>query len=369
MADGKKTAMQEDMKLSVIPPPEKSARSVWPPAIVAILLVWVFYFFTKTGVGLIIADGWQYIDQRAVVMAFGIALSLLIVVILEAAWNWPVWAKIILIVVLACVVAIPYAAFNWLLLFYLEGDLDQWLLTMMASWGQSAHLYLAITVVIVATQYSTSLLAREERMHAMETAARTLELRALRYQVNPHFLFNVLNSVAALVSDDERDRAQTMLANLAAYYRTSLTLDPMADVTLKEEIAAQLLYIEIERVRFPDRLAVEINIPSELETVLVPSLILQPIVENSVKHSVATSSGQVLLAISAKAEGDNLQIIISDRVSDSESRDRSQSSGTSTGLRNVRARLNSRFGEAASVNSTPTATGYETTLVFPVEQP
>ena len=369
MAEEETGAMDDDMRFGLIPPPERMKRSVWPPAIIAILLVWGFYFVTKTGIGLIIADGWRYLDQRFVVMAFGIALSLLIVVIMEKTWNWPVWAKIILIIVLSCVMAVPYAAFNWLLLFYLEGDLDQWLLTMLASWSQSAHWFLSITMVIVAAQYATSLLAREERMNAMESAARTMELRALRYQVNPHFLFNVLNSVAALVSDDERDRAQTMLRNLAAYYRNSLTVDPLADVSLSEEIAAQQLYIDIERVRFPDRLEVAIEIPAELRDVKVPSLILQPIVENSVKHSVASSSSTVTLSIIARRVGGSLELIVRDVLADGDTRKRPASAGTNTGLRNVRARLRSRFGDDASVRAAPTDNGHETVIAFPVEVP
>ena len=369
MADEGMGAMDDEMKFGLIPPPERMKRSVWPPAIIAILLVWGFYFVTKTGVGLILTNGWQYLDQRFVVMAFGIALSLLIVVLMEKTWNWPVWAKIILIIVLSCVIAIPYAAFNWVLMFYLEGDLDQWLLTMGATWSQSSHWFLSITMVIVAAQYATSLLAREERMNAMESAARTMELRALRYQVNPHFLFNVLNSVAALVSDDERERAQTMLSNLAAYYRNSLTVTPLADVSLSDEIAAQQLYINIEKVRFPDRLVVAIDVPAELADVQVPSLILQPIVENSVKHSVASSSSTVTLSIIARRKDDALELSVRDVLADSDVRKQPASAGTNTGLRNVRARLRSRFGDDASVRATPTANGHETVIVFPVEFP
>lgn len=369
MADEGRSAMDDEMKFGLIPPPERMKRSVWPPAMIAILLVWGFYFVTKTAIGLVLTDGWRYLDQRFVVMAFGIALSLLIVVIMEKTWHWPVWAKIILIVVLSCVIAVPYAAFNWLLLVYLEGDLDQWLLTMLASWSQSAHWFLSITMVIVAAQYATSLLSREERMNAMESAARTMELRALRYQVNPHFLFNVLNSVAALVSDNERERAQTMLSNLAAYYRNSLTIDPLADISLSEEIAAQQLYINIEKVRFPDRLEVAIDIPAELKDLRVPSLILQPIVENSVKHSVASSSSTVTLSIIARKEEGSLALTVRDVLDEGDARKRAASAGTNTGLRNVRARLRSRFGDDASVRATPTGTGHETVITFPVQFP
>src|SRR4029453_1239066 len=127
----------------------------------------------------------------------------------------------------------------------------------------------------------------ELRLAEAETAATAAQVRALRYQVNPHFLFNTLNSLSALVMSGRSDRAEEMLMALSTFFRTSLSMDPSADVSLAEEIALQRLYLEIEKVRFPDRLDVNIDIPEQLEQARVPALILQPLVENALKYGVA----------------------------------------------------------------------------------
>ena len=103
------------------------------------------------------------------------------------------------------------------------------------------------------------------RLAEAETAAHAAQVRALRYQVNPHFLFNTLNSLSSLVMSGRSDRAEEMLMALSTFFRTSLSIDPSADVSLAEEIGLQRLYLDIEKVRFPDRLEVEIDIPEELE--------------------------------------------------------------------------------------------------------
>ena len=114
----------------------------------------------------------------------------------------------------------------------------------------------------------------ETRAATAETAAHAAQVRALRYQVNPHFLFNTLNSLSSLVMSGRADRAENMLMALSTFFRTSLSIDPSADVSLSEEIALQRLYLDIEKVRFPDRLHVTIDIPPDLAEARVPALIL-----------------------------------------------------------------------------------------------
>ena len=102
----------------------------------------------------------------------------------------------------------------------------------------------------------------QRRLADAESAAQAAQVRALRYQVNPHFLFNTLNSLSSLVMTGRTDRAEAMLLALSTFFRTSLSLDPTADVSLAEEIDLQRLYLDIEKVRFPDRLQVEIDVPA-----------------------------------------------------------------------------------------------------------
>ena len=121
--------------------------------------------------------------------------------------------------------------------------------------------------------------------------------RALRYQINPHFLFNTLNSLSSLILSQQTDVAERMLMNLSTFFRATLSADPTADVSLEEEIKLQRLYLDIEQIRFPDRLTVEVDVPDALQSARVPMLILQPIVENAVKYGVAKSRKPVTVRI------------------------------------------------------------------------
>jgi two-component system, LytTR family, sensor kinase len=109
----------------------------------------------------------------------------------------------------------------------------------------------------------------------------------LRYQLNPHFLFNTLNAIAALMATKEVPRAGSMIVQLSDFLRYSLDNDPVRRVTVKEELAALKLYLNIEQTRFAERLELEFDIEQAAELVRIPSLILQPLVENAIKYAIA----------------------------------------------------------------------------------
>src|SRR5687768_978158 len=158
-------------------------------------------------------------------------------------------------------------------------------------------------------------LGAQRRAALAEAAARSAQVRALRYQVNPHFLFNTLNSLSSLVMTGRAEKAEEMLLALSTFFRTSLSLDPSADVTLAEEIDLQRLYLEIEKVRFPSRLKVSIDVPDDLAQARVPALILQPLVENAIKYGVSGTRDPMLLTIEARRlDGGRMQVDITNRL-------------------------------------------------------
>ncbi len=203
----------------------------------------------------------------------------------------------------------------------------------------------------------------ERRGERFRTAAKAAELRSLRYQVNPHFLFNTLNSLSALVLTGKEEQAEQMIQSLSHFYRHSLADDPTGDVCLADEFDLQALYLEIESVRFPKRLKVAIDLPQDLRDCRVPGMILQPLVENSVKYGVSASSRPVTIAISARAVGDRLLLCVAD---DGPGAHKPDDHGFGIGLANVRDRLAARFGNAASVHSGRIEDGYETRLALPL---
>lgn len=205
--------------------------------------------------------------------------------------------------------------------------------------------------------------ASERREGEYKRAAKAAELRSLRYQVNPHFLFNTLNSLSALVMVGRTEQAEKMIQTISSFYRHSLAGDPTADVPLADEISLQRHYLEIEAVRFPERLVCEFDVPPGLENACVPGMILQPLVENSIKYGVSASTRPVTIRIAAAEAGGKLVLTVAD-----DGPGKGGASGsTGIGLENVRNRLAARFGDEARVESGALpAGGYATVLTIPL---
>jgi LytS/YehU family sensor histidine kinase len=211
--------------------------------------------------------------------------------------------------------------------------------------------------------YAGRVRAAERQAARYQAEAQSAQLRALRYQINPHFLFNTLNSLSALVLAKRNADAERMIITLSTFLRSSLTGDPVADVPLADEIAMQRLYLAIEAVRFPERLIVDIDVPEALADIRVPGLILQPLVENAIKHGVATSHRPVTVTIRARTIADWLEIVVEDDGAPAAA----AASGTAVGLRNVCERLSARFGEKARCAAGPrVGGGYRVELGVPL---
>ncbi len=158
---------------------------------------------------------------------------------------------------------------------------------------------------------------------------------------------------------------------LSTFFRTSLSLDPSADVTLAQEIALQRLYLDIEQIRFPERLRVRIAVPDDLAGAQVPALILQPLVENAIKYGVSATRDPVLLTIAARRlDGGRMQIDITNRLAEAGPTIPAAvpaHEGTGLGLANVRQRLEAHFGERADCRFGPIPGGYQVSIALPID--
>jgi len=202
------------------------------------------------------------------------------------------------------------------------------------------------------------------RATAHMEAARLAEIRALRYQVNPHFLFNLLNALSTLVGRRDTAEAEALIGDMGRFFRFTLATDPVGDVALTEEIDMQTRYLELERRRFPDRLRVEIVVDDAVAAAAVPSLILQPLVENAIKHGVSRANGPVTVRIGAHAAGNGqLTIAVEDDAGQTQA---AAAPGTGTGLKNVADRLALRFGAGATCRAGARPDGgYRVELILP----
>jgi LytS/YehU family sensor histidine kinase len=184
--------------------------------------------------------------------------------------------------------------------------------------------------------------------------------------VNPHFLFNTLNSLSALVMTGKADSAERMIQTISRFYRHSLATEPTADVSLRDEFDLQKLYLDIEAVRFPTRLVTRFDLPLDLEECRVPGMILQPLVENSVKYAVSPVSRPVTITVAAREEFDRLVITVGD---DGPGVPQGTNHGFGIGLANVRDRLEARFGPDIGFSSAPVPGGYCTEIRIPLSRP
>ena len=222
--------------------------------------------------------------------------------------------------------------------------------------------YFCWTTAYLALAYSIRV--QEHERHAAELAlkAQEAQVRALRYQINPHFLFNTLNAIAALVRDAPA-RAEEMVVQLSDFFRRSLAVNPMEDLTLTEEVNLQRLYLEIERTRFPERLQFDVALDPDSAQARVPALLLQPIIENAVKHGVARSEERTCIRIHARVDGPVLEIVVDNNAKGSGPRPK----GEKVGLRNVQDRLRTRFGDEASIDAAELPEGgFRNTLRLPL---
>jgi len=204
-------------------------------------------------------------------------------------------------------------------------------------------LYWAILGAAVARDSYRKYLEREMRSRELETQLGQARLEALRMQIQPHFLFNALNTVAMLVRNNEGGRAVEMVAGLGELLRSSLSEGASQEVTLEDELKFVRRYLAIEEFRFPDRLRVEVDVSDELLHAEVPNLILQPLVENAVRHGVAKSSSSGLVRISARRQNGWLELAVEDDGPGLPA-GRRPDAGRGIGLRNVRSRLEQLYG-------------------------
>jgi len=206
----------------------------------------------------------------------------------------------------------------------------------------SVVLFLWCSLYFSIKQWQRSTRERERLLRA-ENEAREARLSALRYQLNPHFLFNSLNAVSTLVLDGNAPAATRMLAQIGELLRTSLDSEVIPEVTLSQEMEFTRRYLAIEQTRLGERLQVDLAIPSDTLDALVPSMLLQPLVENAVRHGVVPMVQGGRITITSAIRADRLQMVIGNSgIRRDEQRNKN---GNGIGLRNTAERLKTLYGD------------------------
>ena len=200
---------------------------------------------------------------------------------------------------------------------------------------------MAWSVLYFGVKYAQDAQAERERALAAEGLAHEARLQALRYQLNPHFLFNTLNSISTLIVEREHRDAERMVARLSDFLRLTLECDADVEVPLADELDFARRYLDIETIRFGDRLTVREDVDPDALSARVPPLLLQPLVENAVRHGILPRETGGCLTIEARHVGDRLLVRV---IDDGPGPPQEAAIGDGVGLSNVRARLESLYG-------------------------
>jgi two-component sensor histidine kinase len=311
----------------------------------------------------------NYAAYVAVITILGMLFSLPLRYLYRFLWDRKIWLQAIgllggsALVGYAWIECRSYIYMNWL-----ENAAD------MAAWtekvGELAEIYTKVTFAESYFGSMTTILSwsalyfaiksyrvfQDVREAALKSAAMAHEaqLKMLRYQLNPHFLFNTLNAISTLILEQDTQLANRMVTKLSSFLRYSLDNDPLQKITLAQELQALQLYLDIEKVRFEDRLALEVDIEETAKDALIPSLLLQPLIENAIKYGIARAEGGGHLKISAKVFAGDLLMEISDDGPGCELVNNNIPDAKGVGLRNTRERLATLYGKEHSIRLTHT---------------
>ncbi|QVM84528.1 MULTISPECIES: sensor histidine kinase [Novosphingobium] len=284
----------------------------------------------------------------AVILAFAVSLHAFI-----DAWVWSLWRTD------------SDASFTQLFLGVLYIDA-----TLLGAWSA---LYYAINFYLQVEEQNDQLIR-------LESQATSAQLAMLRYQLNPHFLFNTLNSISTLVLLKQTEPANAMLSRLSSFLRYTLVNKPSARVTVAQEVETLKLYLDIERMRFEERLRTTFTIDPATEKCLLPSLLLQPLVENAIKYAVSPQETGAEITIATQLIGPTLRITVSDtgpglQSATTDNRlsgmtyDGGEPVSTGVGLSNIRDRLDQAYGEDHRFETLePVEGGFAVLIEMPAER-
>ena len=328
---------------------------------------WAGYFILRTLTGIANAMGWSFLLHTMLLTGTGYSITLLMAASYRRLIKLrPIvtWAISIVLVLIAS--AVFSAIETWSHATFVnpgyrpEGVqfLGAILLdfALLAAWSS---LYYGINYYLLLEEQTDQLLRLEHQASAAQLAM-------LRYQLNPHFLFNTLNSISTLVLLKQTERASAMVSRLSSFLRYTLINEPTAQVTLEQEVETLKLYLEIEKMRFEERLRPRFDIDPAAADARLPSLLLQPLVENSIKYAVTPQEEGADIKVEARKYGERIVINVSDTGQGVDAANQSSERSTGVGLANIRDRLAQAYGPdhrfETQINNTG---GFSVTIEIP----
>jgi two-component sensor histidine kinase len=352
---------------------DAAPRPVWSPGSMHIhafsALFWTAMFAMHTLQTALVNQYTDFasISWRALFSALGFTLCLPLGWALRRSLAWGLRYKVLAMALVCVPIAVTYATLGHFVWFDLLGHSAPYgaLVNIALQSLYDLVLFLMWSGFCAAILYAARLREHERSLLEARALAHQAELQMLRYQINPHFLFNTLNAVSALVVTGQLQTADQVIAKLARFFRNALNREAAAKVTLGEEIRVQAEYLDIELTRFGDRVRFTTAIADGLDGALVPHLILQPLIENAVKHGVARMADAVAINVRATRSAQTLVLAVQNDapahpVPRLDTRPR-------VGLINVGRRLATFYGNAGVLAVTEGLGSFTVELRLPLE--
>lgn len=311
----------------------------------------------------------------------GFSISLLLAVVYhQLIGQRPLMTWGVTMVVLPFAVSLYAFMDGWVIALYRPDSITSFAQLFIGVFYLDATLLGAWSALYYAINFFLRIEEQNDQLMRLENQATSAQLAMLRYQLNPHFLFNTLNSISTLVLLKQTDQANAMLTRLSSFLRYTLVNPPTGRVTVAQEVETLKLYLDIERMRFEERLRTTFRIDETCRDGLLPSLLLQPLVENAIKYAVSPQESGAEITIAAGLLGQNLRITVSDtgpgmNAQNAENRssgityDGREQVSTGVGLANIRDRLAQAYGTSHRFDMyEPPEGGFAVTIEIPFEK-
>ncbi|MGB3723084.1 MAG: histidine kinase [Pacificimonas sp.] len=319
---------------------------------------WFAYFLLRALGGLANSMGLNFILSTLIVTATGFSITLLMsaayrqIIQMKAVYVWTLTAAVLAVAAPLFSVLEVWAHARFSGASYEPEGIQFFgaILLDFSVLGAWSGLYFGINFFLMLGN-------QRERMLEVSAQASEASLAMLRYQVNPHFLFNTLNSISTLVLLKENERANAMLSRLSSFLRYSLAEEPGSTVTLAQEMESLRLYFDIERMRFEDRLRTDFQVEDAALQAFVPSLILQPLAENAIKYAVTPQEEGAEVAVRAAVTAGRLRVEIADTGPGLKAERPAYMAGEGVGLKNIQGRLLQTYGDEATFTLAERPTG------------
>ena len=312
---------------------------------------WGGYFILRSLSGIANSMGAVFIVHALLLTATGYSLTLLMASLFRRLIVMRVMWTLILSSVTVVIAAGTFSAIEtWSYATFLKPDYRPVGLEYLGALLLAVVLLIAWTALYYGINYYLLLEEEIDQREQLEYQASNAQLAMLRYQLNPHFLFNTLNSISTLVLLKQTERANAMLARLSSFLRYTLANEPTAQVTLVQEVETLKLYLEIEKMRFEDRLRPHFRIDAQAIGARLPSLLLQPLIENAIKYAVTPSETGADIWVRAERQGNGVRIEVADS-GPGNAINLMNAQSTGVGHANIRDRLQQAFGGAQAFST------------------